>query len=82
MFSLVFFNPTRNKSQIPSRVIQSHEATSNIIFNLSQMGISLFEASFIQLDTYFELLDLYSKQMSGKPSNRMATQSDIDKFLL
>ena len=46
------------------------------------MGISLSEASFIQLDTYFELLDLFSKQMSGKPSNRMASQLDMDKFLL
>ena len=46
------------------------------------MGISLSEASFIEVDTYFELLDLYSESMSRKPNSRMATQTDIDRFLL
>ena len=82
MYSLTFFNQIRKKNKIPSGTVQEHEATSNIIFNLSQMGISLSEASSIELDTYFELLDLYGESMSAKPKNRMASQMDIERFLL
>lgn len=61
---------------------KGHEATSNIIFNLAQMGIPLRDACFIEIDTYFELLDLFKKSMGDHSSSRMATQSDIDSFLL
>lgn len=45
------------------------------------MGISLSDAFFIEIDTYFELIDLYSSQFK-KEESREATQSDIDSFLL
>ena len=61
----------------------SHTPTSNIIFNLSQMGISIRDACFIEIDTYFELLDLYDSSMNGENNGpKMATQADIDNFLL
>lgn len=46
------------------------------------MGISLKDAFFIEIDTYFELLDLFRKSMSEQSGIRKATQADIDKFLL
>lgn len=75
--------PSKGKTAtkaIPNGGARSHEATSNIIFNLSQMGISLNDSRFIELDTYFELLDLYRKSNGGN-STREATQADIDRFL-
>lgn len=45
------------------------------------MGISLKDAFFIEIDTYFELLDLY-KESLGEKSSKRATQKDIDRFLL
>jgi len=60
-----------------------HEATSNIIFNLAQMGISIRDACFIELDTYFELVDLFKNAMGDSSNNtRVATQADIDMFLM
>ena len=46
------------------------------------MGISLQDAAFIEIDTYFELLDLFRNAMSGEGVPREATQADIDAFLL
>lgn len=47
------------------------------------MGISLGDAYFIELDTYFELVDLFQESMGGsRPMSREASQSDIDSFLL
>lgn len=48
------------------------------------MGISLKDAFFIEIDTYFELLDLFKKSMdtSDGVNKRAATQADIDSFLL
>ena len=46
------------------------------------MGIPIRDACFIEIDTYFELLDLFKKSMGDHSSSRMATQSDIDSFLL
>ena len=59
-----------------------HEATSNIIFNLAQMGIPIRDAFFIEIDTYFELVDLFKESMGASEGRRNATQSDIDNFLL
>ena len=61
---------------------KGHEATSNIIFNLAQMGIPLRDACFIEIDTYFELVDLFKESMGHVEGHRNATQSDIDNFLL
>ena len=70
----------RGQLKRPSKS-SNHEATSNIIFNLAQMGISIRDAHFIEIDTYFELLDLFKELYAGKTNNRQATQDDIDKFL-
>ena len=59
-----------------------HEATSNIIFNLAQMGIPIRDAFFIEIDTYFELVDLFKESYGSSERGRNATQSDIDNFLL
>ena len=46
------------------------------------MGISLRDAFLIEIDTYFELVDLYSAQFKKDGGSREATQADIDSFLL
>ena len=47
------------------------------------MGISIMDACFIEISTYFELLDLFRKSMSSdETTTRIATQADIDNFLL
>ena len=47
------------------------------------MGISLSDAFLIEIDTYFELVDLFMESMGrSEGSSREATQSDIDNFLL
>jgi hypothetical protein len=66
----------------PQSKSSRHKPTSNVIFNLAQMGISLRDAEFIEIDTYFELLDLFRESMSGEKKPRPATQEDIDAFLL
>lgn len=69
-------NPKTNKKS-------DHEATSNIIFNLAQMGIPIKDAFFIEIDTYFELLDLFESSIrKTSETSRKATQADIDQFLL
>ncbi len=71
------------KAKVPEKVKRKHQATSNIIFNLSQMGISLSDAFLIEIDTYFELVDLFMESMGrSESSSREATQTDIDNFLL
>lgn len=45
------------------------------------MGIPLKDAFFIEIDTYFELLDLFRESFGGTDGPRKATQADIDKFL-
>lgn len=46
------------------------------------MGIPIRDACFIEIDTYFELLDLFRESMGISGGSRRATQADIDKFLL
>lgn len=72
----------QKESPLLPNVEESHESTSNIIFNLAQMGIQIKDAFFIEIDTYFELLDLFRKSMGEQSRTRKATQADIDKFLL
>lgn len=56
--------------------------TSNIIFNLAHLGISIEDSKYFDLTTYFELVQLEMKVISGKDSGRRASQSDIDAFLI
>lgn len=78
-----YFQEQKREEKVPQKNKQRHQATSNIIFNLAQMGISLGDAYFIELDTYFELVDLFQESMGGsRPMSREASQSDIDSFLL
>lgn len=70
-------------SKVPQNKGRSnHKPTSNIIFNLTQMGISIRDSEFIEIDTYFELLDLFNESMSNETKPRQATQADIDAFLM
>lgn len=46
------------------------------------MGISIRDSEFIEIDTYFELLDLFNESMSNETKPRQATQADIDAFLM
>jgi hypothetical protein len=56
--------------------------TANIIFNLAHLGISIEDAKYLDLLTYFELIELEMKVIQGNGTGREATQSDIDSFLL
>lgn len=56
--------------------------TANIIFNLAYLGISIEDSKHFDLETYFEIVGLEMKVIKGNQSNKVATQSDIDKFLL
>lgn len=83
MYLAYSFQGQKRKAKIPDKVKRKHQAASNIIFNLSQMGISLSDAFLIEIDTYFELVDLFMESMGrSESSSREATQSDIDNFLL
>ena len=47
------------------------------------MGISIRDACFIEIDTYFELVDLFNNAASDSSNKtRVATQADIDMFLM
>lgn len=55
-------------------------ATANIIFNLAHLGISIDDAKYFDLESYFELVQLEMKVIGGKGSARKANQTDIDWF--
>lgn len=46
------------------------------------MGISLKDTDLIEIDTYFELIDLFRASISPHSTQRAATQGDIDAFLV
>jgi len=50
--------------------------------NLATLGISIKDSEFIDIETYFEIVDLHLKTIDYDNQSRRATQSDIDKFLL
>ena len=56
--------------------------TANIIFNLAHLGISIEDAKYFDLATYFDIVTLEVNVGNGKESYKRATQSDIDRFLL
>ena len=56
--------------------------TANIIFNLAHLGISIEDTKNFDLETYFDIVELEMNVHNGKKSNKRATQSDIDRFLL
>ena len=56
--------------------------TANIIFNLAHLGISIADTKTFDLDTYFEIVQLEMNVIKGNQSSKIATQNDIDKFLL
>jgi len=49
---------------------------------LAHLGISIEDSKYFDLTTYFELVQLEMKVISGKDSGRRASQSDIDAFLI
>ncbi len=46
------------------------------------MGISLGDAKFIEIDTYFELMDISNEAAKSDSKPKTASQADIDNFLL
>ncbi len=46
------------------------------------MGIPLSDACFIEIDTYFELMDISNEVAKSDSKPKKASQNDIDKFLL
>lgn len=61
----------------------NHNPTSNIIYNLAQLGIPLRDAELFDIGTYLEILDIHKGMTDVKGvRSRKATQEDIDLFLL
>ena len=56
--------------------------TANIIFNLAHLGLSIEDTKNFDLATYFDIVELEMNVKNGKQTNKKATQSDIDRFLL
>jgi len=56
--------------------------TANIIFNLAHLGIAIEDSKHFDLETYFEIVGLEMKVISGKQETRRARQIDIDNFFL
>lgn len=56
--------------------------TANIIFNLAHLGLSIEDSKHFDLETYFEIVGLEMKVISGKQETRRARQIDIDNFFL
>lgn len=57
--------------------------TSNIIYNLAQIGVPIRDAELFDIATYMEIVQIAKEQMDGiDGSPKHATQSDIDAFLL
>ena len=47
------------------------------------MGIGIDDAHYIEIDTYFELIEIFSESLvKTNDTPRRATQADIDNFLL
>ena len=57
--------------------------TANIIFNLAHLGLSIEDTKSFDLETYFDIVGLEMKVISGnKEQSRRANQHDIDNYLL
>jgi hypothetical protein len=49
---------------------------------LAHLGISIEDSKYFDLTTYFELVQLEMKVISGNKSERQASQADIDAFFI
>jgi len=49
---------------------------------LAHLGISIEDSKYFDLTTYFELVQLEMKVISGNSDAKRASQADIDRFLL
>lgn len=56
--------------------------TSNIIYNLAHLGISIKDTEYFDIEVYARLIDLEVRTISNHESPRKANQKDIDLFLL
>ena len=81
MKCLVPFKTGQQAKGVPNNS-DSLNITANIIFNLAHLGISIEDTKSFNLDTYFEIVELEMNVINGKQSNKKATQTDIDLFLL
>jgi len=49
---------------------------------LAHLGISIEDSKYFDLTTYFELVQLEMKVISGDGGSKRASQADIDRFLI
>jgi len=49
---------------------------------LAHLGLSIEDTKNFDLETYFEIVGLEMKVISGKQTSRRANQRDIDSYLL
>ena len=56
--------------------------TANIIFNLAHLGLSIEDTKYLDIETYFELVNLELKTLDNSDTSKKATQTDIDSFLI
>ena len=70
----------------PQQLKQSNQeidnVTANVIFNLAHLGLSIEDSKSFDLETYFEIVGLEMKVISGNKGTRYASQKDIDNFLM
>jgi hypothetical protein len=49
---------------------------------LAHLGLSIEDSKYFDLTTYFELVQLEMKVISGVDGAKRASQADIDRFLI
>ena len=81
MKCLVPFKKDQQARGVPNNS-DSQNITANIIFNLAHLGLSIEDTKTFDLNTYFEIIELEMNVISGNKTTRIATQKDIDRFLL
>jgi len=49
---------------------------------LAHLGLSIEDSKYFDITTYFELVQLEMKVISGNSGVKIASQADIDRFLI
>ncbi|MDR4968602.1 MAG: hypothetical protein RG740_03155, partial [Acholeplasmataceae bacterium] len=70
-----------NNPHSSSRAKLNASITSSIIFNLAHLNLSIEDSKYIDLTTYFELIEL-EIETHKRSDIRYATQVDIDRFFI
>lgn len=81
MRCLEHFRKAHHQSQNQNNQ-EIENVTANVIFNLAHLGLSIEDSKSFDLETYFEIVGLEMKVISGNKGTRYASQKDIDNFLM